>query len=437
MITAAENNLPNVDAELPRELKIFRVLRLTVMAFGVIWALLSIGFGAHWLLLAALFAIGGSLFAAWLNALGRDLAARSAWLLTTNLAVFSGALLVHPSGHIEYILFTGVGVPLLVFSWEREQFPLIVCSVLPILLWLGLWLIGPMPLGFHDVQAAQAKGVIALASAVTTFVVIGLELAYFAAITRAEKRKLKQALARAEVANETKSAFLANMSHEIRTPLNAVLGMAELAAIETTQPAVRDYLKHIDSAGSNLLRILNDILDLSQIEADKMALEMRPFALTECIEEAVGLMQTQAAEAGLGLRMEFDEAIPECVEGDALRIRQIVLNLLSNAIKFTESGGVTITAAWVEGSATVRVIDSGIGIEPDHLQRLFSAFEQADVSSTRRFGGTGLGLAISRRLATLMGGELDATSEVGQGSTFRLVLPLPSQSPALDWPSSD
>ncbi len=231
---------------------------------------------------------------------------------------------------------------------------------------------------------------------------------------------------RAETASRAKSAFLANMSHEIRTPMNAILGLTHLLKRETSNPQHTDRLDKISVAANHLLQIINDILDLSKIEAGKLKLEEQRFPLKTTLQSAVSLVRESAAQKGLELRVMLGE-LPETVLGDPTRLSQIVINLLTNGIKFTDTGYVRIQADVVQGTPTrvqlrLEVADTGIGIEPERQAELFNAFEQADVSTTRRFGGTGLGLSLVRMLARAMGGDAGVKSESGAGSTFWVTL---------------
>jgi PAS domain S-box-containing protein len=226
----------------------------------------------------------------------------------------------------------------------------------------------------------------------------------------------------AEGANQAKSVFLANMSHEIRTPLNAILGLAYLMRRDGVPAEQADRLEKIDRAGQHLLSIVNDILDLSKIEAGRIQLESTSFHLSAVLDNVQSIIGEAARAKGLIVEMD-PNAVPHWLRGDPTRLRQALLNFASNAVKFTVHGRILLQAKLLEADGDdllVRfaVSDTGIGIEPAVLSRLFGAFEQADVSTTRRYGGTGLGLAITRRLAQLMGGEAGAESEVGIGSTF-------------------
>jgi two-component system sensor histidine kinase/response regulator len=227
---------------------------------------------------------------------------------------------------------------------------------------------------------------------------------------------------RAEAATIAKSAFLANMSHEIRTPMNAIIGLTHLLHRDVREPAQQARLGKVGDAAHHLLGVINDILDLSKIEAGKLKLDRTDFSIDETLSRVCGLVSERAREKGLELVLDTDD-LPRAVHGDATRISQALLNLLSNAVKFTERGFVSLRGELLErdgGVLSVRfeVRDSGIGVDPDRIGSLFSAFEQADSSTTRRFGGTGLGLAITRQLARLMGGDAGAESVPGEGSRF-------------------
>ncbi len=243
-------------------------------------------------------------------------------------------------------------------------------------------------------------------------------------------QQLREATAMAERANNAKSEFLANMSHEIRTPLNAVLGLGYL--LEQTQLGEdqRQLLTKIQFAGRALLGVINDVLDLAKVEAGEVVLEDEPFCLPEMIQHLGQMLDPQASAKGIELVVRPAADLPGRIRGDEARLRQILLNLLGNSIKFTEAGRVELNVHCVRRTATtVRlrfdVIDTGIGMQAEVLERLFTPFMQADASTTRRFGGTGLGLSIVRRYAQLMGGNVGVTSEVGVGSTFWVEISFP------------
>lgn len=256
-----------------------------------------------------------------------------------------------------------------------------------------------------------------------------LKLAEAKAAAEEAHAEAERAQAEAERANHLKGEFLANMSHEIRTPMNAILGLSHLALKTRLTPKQLDYLTKIQSSAGALLNLINDILDFSKIEAGKLDLETTAFDLTQVIDDVSANVAFKAREKGLELIFHIARETPRGLVGDPFRLGQVLLNLTNNALKFTDSGEVVITVhphdKVSDGRIRLRfsVYDTGMGMTAEQLERLFTAFTQADGSISRKFGGTGLGLTISKQLVELMGGEISATSELGVGSTFTFILP--------------
>ncbi|MBI5363990.1 MAG: response regulator [Planctomycetes bacterium] len=249
--------------------------------------------------------------------------------------------------------------------------------------------------------------------------------------------KLGEAVRATEVASRARDEFLTVVTHELRTPLTAILGYAELIADAHASPEIDEHARILRTNGEHLLTLINDVLDLSRIEAGAMPIEMLPCSPRAIAEDVGALLGPRARAKGLDFAVRAQSGFPECIVTDPTRLRQILINLAGNAIKFTEQGGVELALGFDERAGTIAaaVRDTGIGLSAEQRARLFQPFTQADATTARRFGGTGLGLSITHRLAELLGGTIDVESELGRGSTFRVELPLsrgaPGVAPAL------
>jgi signal transduction histidine kinase/CheY-like chemotaxis protein/HPt (histidine-containing phosphotransfer) domain-containing protein len=360
------------------------------------------------------------------------------------------AAAILPFAIAAVIVAIATGLKLLAGSWLAEDPSVMFLGAVALVAWRlgaragifaavlsaltqGFWFIAPE--SFFVATPAQAVSLaIWGAEAILVCVLFGAMTraktrALHAAALEADQAQLVLRATTADASNRAKSEFLANMSHEIRTPITAILGFGELLQDAELSPKERaDHVHVIQRSAKHLLGLIDDILDLSKIEADKMEMERVPCSPRRTIVDVVSLLRVPALEKSLSLRVVYATAMPATIQCDPTRLRQILMNLVSNAIKFTSKGGVTLTLRCSDPSGpsprlAFEIVDTGRGIAHDKLQHVFEPFSQADASTTRKFGGTGLGLTISSRLAQALGGSLTLASELGVGSTFTLDVP--------------
>lgn len=342
-------------------------------------------------------------------------------------------------------LWTAMGV---LYWWsDSEPFRLVAFAVLAGVLVHAQCFCFRAPVALAALMLPPAFAIVAMplidggysgATLLTLMISLGMMLTYVGASANANMRSataLQDAERAAVAANEAKSAFLAVMSHERRTPLNGVLGMARALQRTELSPRQEGFVETIVRSGDSLLGMLNNLLDLAKIEAGHRDLSVAAFDLKDAGHQTVDLLSEVAAAKGLTLTCEADPELPPLVLGDETRVRQIMLNLISNAVKFTGKGAVRLNLRATPGVGSdsgveITVADGGIGMSPDQVAMIFRPFAQAEASTAQQYGGTGLGLSICRTLATMMGGEISVQSVLGQGSTFRVWLPLPAASTA-------
>ncbi len=399
-----------------------------IIAISVYQAYLRIGFGLEWTLVTGIrLALIAAIFAAFLaSRRGFDnrsfklaaIAVLVGLVLFNVTAVLSGASDWDRIARATIIQLFLIGLSLMILP--REAFLGLAA------IWLVHMVLGVSGYAENRVDLFNNFLLITLAAIVGATIVWRFSLSERRAFV--DRTQLKEARLDAERSNEAKSRFLANMSHEIRTPMTGILGMLDVALDEPLPAAQRERISQARSSAQGLLAILNDVLDYSKIEAEGITLEAAPLNPTQLLQETHTLFESRAVDKGLQLSLHL-EPLPTALLGDAARLRQVLTNLVGNAVKFTSAGRVQIAASWHAaekgtGRLRVEVIDEGVGISRAAQAKLFQRFNQADVSTTRRFGGTGLGLSISKELIDAMGGRIGVTSSEGAGSTFWVDVPL-------------
>ncbi len=419
-----------------------RVTAWSVLAIAGIWFALGVVLREPLICLVA-GAIGGSTaLTIYLFHAGFDLFGRLLWVLSGLVGTVFACFIVHPIGNVQILFVALIGGPFMTFSLHRER-PLVI-GLLGLIgaCWVMVQVLGTDYFGPPLIGEQVARDWVAMGVTATALAVVGIEMAMFSIQTHRTHTRLHELNVTAQSANRAKSEFLAAMSHEIRTPMNGVVGMVEILDASALQPEQRRMLHTVRESSFSLLRIIEDILDMSKIEAGKLALLAQPVDLLEVFEGAVDTLRIYSDVNNVLLRMTIDPAIPKQIITDSGRLRQILLNLLGNAIKFSRrpadepAGNVLLQVDRLEDNRLrLTVKDDGIGIEPVFLERLFQPFQQSEAVSTRRFGGSGLGLAIVSQLVEKMAGEISVRSLPGLGATFTVELPMVDPQGALDLPN--
>jgi len=423
---------PGMDTSLARHTRICNYAGLghLCMTFPYYWIFQSLG--APWL---AFLVIPLCIFMASipvLNFFGLTTASRLSLLAVINVFVYMYTASLGMQSSIQNVFFYMLIAPLMLFhvrEWRCILFSVLQpVGLYALLVWKGQW--------FMPASPFKQQAYVIMSPAITCTAAVLLFACSYVLIWsfHAANEKLVQAKQLAEFHSREKSRFLSTVSHEIRTPLNGIFGVLQTLATSELPAYIQSDLRLMRSSGDLLLAIINDILDFSKIESGRMSLEVRSFHFREMMEECLNLAKRPAQGKGLACSYRWEAGCPEWVEGDETRCRQVLMNLLNNAVKFTAVGGVStqVSAVPAEGGMyefKITVSDTGIGISPEAMDRLFQAFSQADSSTNRKFGGTGLGLVISKKLAEAMGGDIHVDSIYGQGSTFTFTARLKASTP--------
>jgi len=410
---------------------------ITVALVGFAWIGVGLWYGSAIVAgLSAVVALSSALSIA-LGLAGHHTVARIVWFWSTLAVLATGHFLIHPAGNVDQLYAPVLAGVFLNCSLRTEK-PLILLLTGSIFaVWLSGMALGSDFFGPPLIGHEMAEHVVAPAATASSILVVGLNVLLFALIAERYNSSMESARREAVAASRAKSEFLATMSHEIRTPMNGVIGMADILSASDLTPQQSRNLGTIRDSALSLLRIIEDILDMSSIEAGKLQLVEEAMPLAEVIESTLDTLRPYGDQNNVMVHLRLSPDLPQTVQGDPGRIRQIVTNLLGNGIKFSrrpkdEAPGIAALTVDLDPAGRVRLVfrDDGIGIAPDFLPQLFTPFGRSEMVTTRRFGGTGLGLAIVHQLVGKMGGEIHVSSTPGQGATFTVALPLSVVTPA-------
>lgn len=436
-----EETYPEVDQKAHHQrMETVRFTSWFIIVIGVSWSLLGLYIGENEVVAIAMIAMFGSVVAIFTLNTEFNLIGRSIWMFTGQIAVLAGCFVVDEAANVPMMFGAIVGGPFLVFSLLSEKKYLFFFSFSNVFYWFLTWYLGADYFDTILIGKDNAETYIELPVALTTLLIILVELGYFGLIANTYAVQMYESNRRAQAANEAKSTFLANMSHEIRTPMNGVLGLLEvLDGPEVTKDQKR-ILRTMRESSSSLLRIIDDILDTSKIEAGQLELNPTSVLLLPAVESIVESITPFADSKRVELNFRVNPNVPAHIMCDGGRLRQVMLNLLSNAIKFSSKEDpvyLGLVRFYVESDAThlvIRVQDNGVGIDEEELADIFKPFVQAKMGASGRFGGTGLGLTIVQQLVQKMGGDVSVTSKIGKGTEFKVRLPLAGSSGSLKAP---
>lgn len=412
-----------------------------VIGVSLVWCLLGI-LTAQWVILwIATFVLVFTVVSLTLVKRGHDLIGRILWYVCGMCGVTAGVFIVHPEGHVATMYVALLGGPFLTFSIYKERAYLAALVIGVFAVWMATRIMGHDFFGPPLLDAEFARQYVSGLSVGTTFLVVTFEMAVFASLMNGYIERLRASRQAADVANRAKSEFLAAMSHEIRTPMNGVVSMVEILDKTDLTKDQRRILQTVQESSESLLRIIEDILDMSRIEAGRLDLIEEPADLLRTVEAAVDTLRSYADTNNVYVSLHVDLTLPRLITCDAGRLRQVLLNLLGNAIKFSsrppdQPGGEVRLSVIQHGPGQMRLVveDNGIGMSEEFQNHLFEPFRQSRDATSRRFGGSGLGLAIVQQLVTKMQGTITARSTSGKGAEFTVVLPMKHPQGALDVP---